>query len=55
MQFVSPELGELDLERYMGKALMEADAAGQAGLMQKMVWGRLGFSKLGGLSAEQEA
>jgi hypothetical protein len=55
MQFVSPELGELDLERYMGKALMEADAAGQAGLMQKMVWGRLGFSKPPQAEVQQEA
>jgi tRNA(adenine34) deaminase len=30
-RFLSPELKDLDLEKFMGEALVEADAAGQAG------------------------
>jgi len=30
-QYISPEIEQLDLERYMREALAEADAAGQAG------------------------
>ena len=31
MQFISPDIKDLDLKKFMREALAEADAAGQAG------------------------